>query len=173
MKEKYLVIKDNLEKIKRLDPNFEAFGSSRWNYRLDKISESELTLFEKKNEIDLPNEFREFISELGFGAGPVYGVNPHTLLSLEKWEIEDDDDEEDYEEFKPLYDGYVVIAEYGCGIESVIIVDGDNKGEVWHYVDYSLHKLNDSYCDWYLRWTENLIKILEHGEHIGLLSGRI
>lgn len=173
MKEKYLIIKDNLERIKILDPNFEAFGSSRWKYKLEKISESELTSFEKKNQIDLPNDFREFIAELGFGASPVYGVNPQILLSLDKWVVEDGDDEEDYEEFKPLYDGYIVIAEYGCGIESVIIVDGDNKGEIWHYVDYSLHKLNDNYYDWYLRWTENLIKILEKGEHIGLLSGRI
>ncbi|WP_431137635.1 hypothetical protein [Psychroserpens mesophilus] len=173
MKERYIIIQDNLKKIKGLDPNFEAFGSSNWKYELHKFSELDISLFEKNNKINLPTEFREFIIELGFGASPVYGVNRQIFLNIDKWEIEAGEDEEDYEEYKPLYSEHIVIAEYGCGIESVIIVNGEYKGEIWHNSDYGLDKLNDSYYDWYLKWTENLLKVLNSDGHIGLLSSRI
>jgi len=171
MKEKYKIIQNNLEKIRKLDPDFQAFGSGRWKYNLWKITEKEINLCERKNNITLPNEFKEFITELGFGAGPSYGAIPPDVLAFDKWEREKGDNE-DYKDYKPLYGGYIVIAEYGSGIETLIIVAGEHKGEIWHNTGI-IKKLNDSYYDWYLEWTEKLLNILEKGENIRLFSGLI
>ena len=167
MDKRYFVIKENLQIIRKLDPDYQAFGSEVWQYHLNKYSKEKIQKFEEKNGITLPREFAEFIHILGFGAGPVYGVNPEYLLSVDKWEYEETDNY-----LQPLFDGFIVVAEHGCGIESMIIIDGIHKGEIWKYVNFKLIKISDSYYDWYFKWTESLIQILKGDKQkIKLLSG--
>ncbi len=78
MKEKIERIKDKLNQLKKLDRNFNAFGSQRHKYKLNTTkSEQELIDFEKAHSISLPEEYREFLKNIGNGgAGPYYGLEP-------------------------------------------------------------------------------------------------
>ena len=161
------IIKQKIDTIKNLDRDFGAFGSDLWRYEFKKPGLAEIEKLESSHGVTLPVEFRNFILKIGFGAGPVYGVNPGTFLDIDKWE--DDGDEE----YQPLYDGFIVIAEHGCGKETMIIIDGKHKGEIWQNNDYGFEKLSDSYFEWYEKWLDNLTKILKSDGHIGILSGML
>lgn len=83
----------------------------------------------------------------------MYGANPDIFLTIDRWDYEEDLD------WQILFDGYIVISEYG-GIETFISINGLHKGEIWHNTDWGPEKIGNSYYDWYLNWTESLIKFL-------------
>ncbi|MDF1699393.1 MAG: SMI1/KNR4 family protein [Saprospiraceae bacterium] len=65
-----------IQELKNLDKRYSTFGSSRHKYELNRpVSESEILFFEKRNSIQFPNEYRNFIKRIGNGgAGPYYGL---------------------------------------------------------------------------------------------------
>lgn len=77
MKERLSVIKEKLKKLSAQDKDLEVFEAGTHQYQLkDKISEKELSAFEKKHQVSLPEEYRLFLTELGNGgAGPYYGLH--------------------------------------------------------------------------------------------------
>lgn len=156
MKQNYKAILKNTALIKLLDPNCTSFGADRWNYEFRKITETDVAQIELKNNMTLPADFRDFILAVGFGPAPVYGADPKIFLDMQQWDYEEDE-----EYLQPLFDGYITIAEYGCGVETMLIVKGVHKGELWHNGNEKLEKLQDSYYNWYLKYTENFIKILQ------------
>lgn len=85
-------IKKKIEKLKELDKGFEIFGAKSHRYRLNPtISTNELKKFEKKHQIELPRQYRSFLTSLGNGGvGPYYGIN-----ELEKSLIDNIYDDED------------------------------------------------------------------------------
>ena len=74
------IINEKLEKLIKLDKDFSIFGSSSHEYIINpKLTEEEIQNFEEKNQITLPDEYREYLKNIGNGgAGPFYG-----LLELE------------------------------------------------------------------------------------------
>lgn len=78
MNEQIERIKSKFDRLKRLDRNFEVFGSEKHKYVFNRTkSEKDLTDFEKNNGIKLPREYKEFLMQIGNGgAGPYYGLEP-------------------------------------------------------------------------------------------------
>lgn len=143
--------------LKKLDKNFESFGSAKHRYKLNRtVSESELTDFERSNNINLPIEYREFLMCIGNGgAGPYYGLEPlengrfvdlgykdsDELIDLSKpfphtehWNLDSgeitDENEEEYFNNKWV-NGLLRISNFGCGVSINLVVNGQEFGNVW------------------------------------------
>jgi len=72
-------IKEKLARLKKIDSDLLIFGADSHKYNLNPVlSEDEVSAFEQRHNIHLPEEYRLFITQIGDGgAGPFYG-----LLSL-------------------------------------------------------------------------------------------
>lgn len=126
-----LILKQ-IDFLRKNDTSFIAFGSKTHKYQLNpKLTEEELLDFEKKEGIELPKSYRDYLKNIGNGgAGPAYG-----LYSLEDarngagWYPPINDlnnkvgDEVDYP-------GELLICHYGCGLFTWLKLSGD-EGEVW------------------------------------------
>lgn len=71
-------IKSKLQELRLLDKELEIFGASSHEYEFNQpIPLDELKRFEDKYEVDLPEDYKAFICEIGDGgAGPYYGIHP-------------------------------------------------------------------------------------------------
>lgn len=71
-------IKDKLNELRLLDKSFEIFGSPSHKYKFNTpLSIEALNSFEEQFEIQLPQDYKLFLSEIGNGgAGPFYGIHP-------------------------------------------------------------------------------------------------
>ena len=71
-------VRGMLADLKRHDPFFENFGAGLHLYELNPpLPQSEIEAFETKHHVTLPEDYRQFIAEIGNGgAGPYYGVFP-------------------------------------------------------------------------------------------------
>src|SRR6185503_8101468 len=81
-----------LARLRAADPKYKLFGAETHKYRLGPtVSERELTEFESRHGISLPEDYREFLRTAGNGgAGPFYGVFPLGMFDgagdeLEPW----------------------------------------------------------------------------------------
>lgn len=79
-----------LARLREADRNLVVFGASSHRYNLERqLSDRELRAWEREHGIELPAEYRAFLSELGNGgAGPFYGVFPLGMWDggpLESW----------------------------------------------------------------------------------------
>lgn len=76
------IIKE-ISELKHKDPNYIRFGALSHKYTFqDKLDEVEVISFEEKIEVRLPNDYREFIINIGNGgAGPCYGIQKVDLLN--------------------------------------------------------------------------------------------
>ena len=69
-------VRAQLEEQRKADPEMKVFGSASHRYRLNPtLSEADVQSFETKYDIELPSDFREFVTQVGNGgAGPFYGL---------------------------------------------------------------------------------------------------
>lgn len=154
MNQKTQQLKDKLDKLKKLDKNFEVFGSELHKYALNScLSAAGVSNFESKCNIVLPDDYRQFLLEFGNGgAGPGYGllsINIEKLIvdsqcnflsqpflltkewnNLELLQVSDGSSTNTY--FDPKYiNGTIVVAEYGCGIQARLVITGEERGNIW------------------------------------------
>jgi len=75
-----------LAEISRLDPNFNIFGVTNHQYKLNPpVPAAELDAFEAAWGVRLPDDYRYFVMEIGNGgAGPGYGLYPLGLEGIDK-----------------------------------------------------------------------------------------
>lgn len=156
-------IEEKLKKLIELDKDFSIFGSESHEYIINsKLTEEEIQNFEAKNQLTLPSEYREYLKNIGNGgAGPFYGLleledNDNNLTDLsmefpytydkplklvEVYETMDemgDENEEEQEQFlNEIYEksvrGIIFLAHEGCGMYSVLVVKGEEYGNVWYF----------------------------------------
>ena len=205
------IIKNKLKKLKNFDKNYCVFGSINHKYALNKtLSKSELIQFEEINSVVLPEEYANFLLEIGNGgAGPDYGINGISSKQLSKrylrfsnnfrfsksfvpntydyCTMDDDiscedcdkrfycvdafyeDDFECEEDYISGYlDGTLRISHMGCGLESRIILNGPEFGNIWiNDPDQlftpikSLNKDRVSFYDWYENWLDSKLSNFE------------
>jgi hypothetical protein len=153
-------------------------GDEVSRYQGTPVSETELSLFEAENGVDLPAEYRELLLHVGSGIGPVYGLLPPRPVTLQRdgeprrpavrlpfslaqaWTPETDEDDNTSPPPLPagadLYDGCLELAEFGCGYFYLLIVTGPARGQVW--ADYtegdgSIAPDAPGVRAWFERWT--------------------
>lgn len=149
------VIKQKIEQLKLQDENFEIFGADTHQYQFNSpLTEQELTVFEKQHRLQLPVDYRLFITTIGNGGmGPYYGLIPleeAILVSdntdnfavnsqdienyLTQSEIAINEGEEDLIEKIALPDpltGLLCLADYGCGCYLGFAISGEQTGTIW------------------------------------------
>ena len=69
-------IKNLIKKVAEKDKNYEIFGASSHKYHLNEtVSLEWVRAFEKKYQVELPEEYVFFITKVGNGgASPFYGI---------------------------------------------------------------------------------------------------
>lgn len=149
-----------IEFLQHNDTSFVQFGSEAHKYQLNpKLAESDLLDFEKKEGIQLPKSYRDYLKNIGNGgAGPAYG-----LYSLEDarngagWYPPINDlnnkvgDEVDYP-------GELLVCHHGCGLFSWLKLSGD-EGEVWFdgsVNDEEPYCISDNFLEWYKTWLDGI-----------------
>ncbi len=72
------VVAATLQILREADPRLECFGAAAHRYQLRPcVPEAEVLAFEQKHSVRLPDEYRQFLTELGNGgAGSCYGIFP-------------------------------------------------------------------------------------------------
>jgi hypothetical protein len=149
-REQYL---ERVTQRKLIAEPFELFAGQFHNWELQPpIDASRLVAFEAKFDVQLPSEYRQFISCVGNGgAGPLYGLFSFQddgtagsdLLNqpfphIEAWNLEYSPNcwgsEEQYEhEYLSAahVQGTMRICHFGCGIYFLLICTGPERGNIW------------------------------------------
>jgi len=65
---------ERLAELRRRDPEFRVFGASMHLYDSKQVSMPEVARFEEAVGASLPPEYRKFLLNVGYGAGPYYGI---------------------------------------------------------------------------------------------------
>lgn len=142
-------LKTKLFKLVECDKNLELFGSKSHLYEVNPcLTEARICAFELRYKITFPDDYRQFLLEVGNGgAGPGYGLFPLEEELLEN-SISDDGEyigisepfvlsstaNSDVKEVVPdgkLPQGTIAIATYGCGIDALLVVTGEQRGNIW------------------------------------------
>ncbi|RCG29082.1 SMI1/KNR4 family protein [Sphaerisporangium album] len=173
------LIHRRLAEIRRQDPERKFFGAQRHHHRLGpRLSTRQVTAFETKVGVELPESFRTFLTEVGNGgAGPSYGLYdieeafrldamethagpPHLYASpfphTASWNPPLEAQPADYEESRWIT-GSLVLAEFGCGAFHRLVVSGEIAGEVWfddRCADDGIVRELDFY-EWYMTWLDH------------------
>lgn len=175
--ERIKIIKEKLDKLKKLDKGFSIFGSSRHKYQFNQsLSDKEISQIESENGITLSQEYREILKHLGNGgAGGGYGLESISLKNinppyigtqelLKNWNDPKniDTDMVDIDEIS----GYIKLFDYGCGMETVLIVNGREKGALIFFdCDGRFEKIEKkTILDSYDTWLDQSIMLLERVE---------
>ncbi|WP_392675519.1 SMI1/KNR4 family protein [Streptomyces sp. LN785] len=171
-------VRDRVAAMAELDPGLQRFGSSTHRYRLrPPLTEQEVDSFEQEFGVGLPESYRGFLTDVADGgAGPHHG-----LIGL----AEDLDDEDAVYDLREEYrrpgflatpfpytracpgpgkpgtsdysvSGTLVIAEYGCGMFSRLVVTGKSAGQVWFDdSDWGGLSPGPDFHSWYSAWLES------------------
>jgi hypothetical protein len=150
------MVHQRLEILAERDPEFTVFGSESHRYRLGPpLSEKRVTGFEREMGIELPGDYRSFVTTVGNGgAGPGYGLTPlETAVGYVRRQ-----DERSRQGLRsegssaaqafplsspvlgpegldvysgPDFTGVISLGGYGCGIDPHLVVSGAERGHVW------------------------------------------
>jgi hypothetical protein len=168
-----------LDYLRRTDPGLTRFGSAAHRYLLNApLSEQDVTAFEVRHSVSLPDDYRAFLKEVGDGgAGPFYGV---FRLDRSDLPIRDREDllpgflagafpherpwsepgggipeaEGDY--FDPAkIRGSLNLSHQGCGYMVRLVLNGPQRGALWEdgrCGDMGITPFRPDFATWYLQW---------------------
>lgn len=124
------------DRLRRLDRRCVAFGASAHRYSFGRpLDEDDLAAYERRSEIRLPPSYRAFLTAVGNGgAGPHYGVpalDTSASLASQPFPYAEPVPELPEADLEEPLTGCVPVADYGCGIELVLVVNGPQAGQVW------------------------------------------
>jgi len=162
MDDRIKLLKDKLKELARKDGGYLIFGASKHRYHQNgRLYEPEVKSFEKRFNIVLPADYREFVLQVtNGGPGPYYGlesledslyqdldyrrkadlINPGLEFPLtEAWNLKFEDmEEEQYHRMKDeqYFDnkwtnGLLRISNFGCGVSMNLVVNGSEYGNIW------------------------------------------
>jgi hypothetical protein len=144
------------------------------------ISIQEVEKFEVQNKILLPNEYRDFITQIGNGGDgpPFYGLfslnesydetkkgnrEIDNFLSREfplteywVWESEEHWTEEKKKKYNRVFNGNLILGTEGCGMYWTLIVSGPLRGQIWDIADVGAQPCAPSlsFLEWYEYWLD-------------------
>lgn len=144
-------IHERLALLGAIDRGRVVFGAHTHGYRLGAaLSEAEVAAREAKLGVALPADYRAFLLHVGaHGAGPYYGLS--SFEDQDAWRAAHvaagtpadptspfprTRDTFPPSEAWPSLDGLVLLADQGCGRQSLLVVTGEARGEVWTAFDF-------------------------------------
>jgi SMI1 / KNR4 family (SUKH-1) len=65
---------ERYRELAKRDRRFEIFGADKHRYKSTKVSEGEIKEFELVIGCELPDDYRQFLLDVGAGVGPYYGL---------------------------------------------------------------------------------------------------
>jgi hypothetical protein len=171
-------IKDKLKELKEKDTKYRIYGSETHNYKSVRVSEDEISYLEEVDlGVKLPEEFRLFLKEIGYGAGPGHGIFGLGEISQRINEIRID--YPDYKPAKPFSDkgnvwsycgrpdfsdGSIPICDVNveyCNCVIHLVTCGSLLGTVWVYIngdeliDSADPKPLPTFFQWYECWLDD------------------
>ncbi|MHC1683391.1 MAG: SMI1/KNR4 family protein [Clostridiaceae bacterium] len=179
MENKIAEITQGLEVLREVDKEFIKFGAKQHKYISTKTEIGKLNLFEEKFNFTFPSGVKEFYSQIGYGAGPNYGI-----LSLEEIEIwvkswadffkvkvepgrETCLNNEKIEEYNrdkedglgviiaENLDGIIPVSNCGASNCNVLVLNGDQEGYIWtmnQEFPATFVPTNMKFFQWYEKW---------------------
>lgn len=143
------------------------------------ITLKDIMFYEKKYKIEFPEEYREFLINIGNGGDgpPFYKINDlvtsielsqsfakeNNKFLLEEFPLnnylvwEDVElAEEDMCKLERIHSGNLIIGEDGCGIYWMLIITGAERGQMWQLTEVGAQPCAPklSFLDWYEYWLE-------------------
>jgi hypothetical protein len=160
-----------LRQLRDADPNFRVFGSKQHRYLLNPpLAEEELATFELSNRIQLPKDYRDFLSQVGNGgAGPFYGLESLGTLGRDLSRpfpfvtAADSLSNEELNRPQNSYEfpGVLEICHQGCCIYSYLVVNGPTYGTLWEGRE-DFYSTGLTFAAWYRRWLERALRALNN-----------
>lgn len=83
-------LKAKLDVLKSTDIDFQVFGAGKHRYKSTPVSVSELRELESGLGVTLPCDYRQWLVEVGVGAGPYYGLLSSSQILLENEDLQED-----------------------------------------------------------------------------------
>ncbi len=153
-------------------PGYVMFGADLHRHENRAVPEHALQRLEAAMKCPLPEGFRGFLSRIGTGSGPYYGI-PWSKLERcaspacaqafpagSSGPIYRDEDDDGIEH------GYLVITDMGCGDEVAVITAGQSRGHVVFLLYNSAEwQLGPEFLDFYENWIERGIEGLSRQPH--------
>jgi len=160
--------------LRSSDQFFEIFGAQTHKYSaLSPVSDHEVSHFESEFGIELPTDYREWITRVARGgAGPFHGLIPfadpkqlqfwnewgHAQLTTpnalqQTWSYPQADITPD----NSPYNGCILLAERDHGHTEFLVVHGTNKGTVWSDCTTTqgpIQQSAPSFLEWLAQWLE-------------------
>ena len=145
-------IREKLSDLQNVDRELKRYGAWQHKYAHGPtLSDAKLLRFESQHNVNLPNEYRSYLSKIGNGgAGPGNGImtfpngdgrdSMYTKENLNIpflfdapyrcWEHNDDD-----LELHQLDEtcGTIRLAHYGCAIFAFLILNGEFENQIWFW----------------------------------------
>ncbi|HTM22359.1 MAG TPA: SMI1/KNR4 family protein, partial [Kofleriaceae bacterium] len=119
------------------------------------LGETEVSLFEARQAVTLPQDYRDFIVHVADGGlGPVYGIVPLAAQPVADQFPEPVDLAKPFTGAPPHH-GCLFLAEIGCGYFYTLVVSGEHRGQVWSdYTagDGAVAREADSFRAWIEAW---------------------
>ncbi|GCE31176.1 hypothetical protein KDA_66600 [Dictyobacter alpinus] len=152
------------------------------------LTADEVSAFEQKHSIILPEDYRNFLRFIGNGgAGPYYGLLP---LHMYNWELDTVQDhfltlpfphqaawrpnsgtidKEALDENHTYFGNYWVqgtmrICHFGCGVYILLVVSGPKRGTIWfddRTSDYGIYPAECDFLTWYETWLDDSLQNLK------------
>jgi hypothetical protein len=147
---------ETLDRLRGLDPEFKIFGSTKHRYELNTpIPDAELSDLETLYTIQLPEEYRWFLTTVGNGgAGPNYGVMTieESVAEVTSWLDDDPENTDTHADYLSapfvvpesvdrsrrmdyFVPGMIPISEQGCAYYCHLCISGVEYGNVWSWAD--------------------------------------
>jgi hypothetical protein len=171
------------------DTGMKTFGASIYghghHYRMHPLLPvAELADFEREYDVKLPEDYADFLTQLGNGGvGPYYGLyslaesiaddprhkcrgfltSPFPLAEFFNPYGENEDANDD-ELFDDRYiTGSIVLSHQGCGYYDRLVITGPQAGRVWsdgRVSDQGIAPLGCDFYTWYDRWVTDALNEL-------------
>ena len=132
------------------------------------LSEEQISAFEQKHQITLPESYRRFLLEVGDGCYMFDDSPSYQLLPLEadreienyaapfpftEYELEGDEPLSD-EFWQQVQQGTLELIDIGCGQTFQLIITGPCRGEVWSLCEMGTQPCcqRQDFLGWFERW---------------------
>lgn len=132
------MLRQLLTQLRTADTSLSLDLPSKHRYQLNPcLTEDEVQAFECQNNVILPDDYRQFLLELGNGGvGPGFGMlkllsKNHYYYCLDKPFPYEFPEDMILANGELNFNGTFPLAEYGCGMVALLVITGKQRGKLW------------------------------------------